>query len=156
MAETTAAGAKLYIGPANSTAASQSDFEALSYSEVGTVVDIPEFGDTFQSVTSDQLGNRRTIKLKGQKDAGNPTVMYDHDSADTGATDLVTAAASDSDYAFKVTLNDAGTGSPSSPTTFYFRAKVMGKPVTIGTANNVVRRTAPLGINSDIVEIAAV
>lgn len=156
MAETTAAGAKLYIGPANSTANTQNDYEGLSYVEVGKVIDIPEFGIEFQEVTSDQLGDRLTKVFKGQKRAGVPSIVYDHDASDSGQGDMSDAVDSDDDYAFKVTLDDAGSGSPSSPTTFYFRAKVMGDPITIGTANNMVRRRANLGINSAPVEVAAV
>jgi len=156
MAEKTAAGAKFYIGPANETAVTESEFKLLSYVEVGAVVDIPEFGISYQSVTSDQLGSRLTKMFKGQKSAGAPTIVYDHDADDAGQANIADALDSDSDYAFKITLDDAGTGSPSSPTTFYFRAKVMSSPITIGTANNMVRRSVQIGINSVPVEVPAV
>jgi len=155
MAETTAAGAKLYIGPENNSANNQSAYEALTFVEVGSVVDIPEFGINYQEVATDQLGDRLTKVFKGQKRAGTPVIVYDHDATDTGQNDMADAVASDADYAFKITLDDASSASGAEPTTFYFRAKVMGSPLTIGTANNMVRRKAMLGINSVPVEIAA-
>lgn len=156
MANTTGAGSKIYIGPANTSAATQTAFEALTYQEIGDVVNIGEFGITFESVTSDHLGDRFTKMFKGQKSGGSPTIVYDYDSADTGQSNAATALASDSDYAFKVELNDAGTGSPSSPSTFYFRAKVMGNRLAEIQPNNMVRRNLVLGINADPVEVEAV
>lgn len=156
MAEKTAAGAKFYIGPANDAADDEAAYKILNYVEVGHVVDIPEFGITYQSVTSDQLGARLTKMFKGQKSAGTPSIVYDHDASDAGQEDIINALASDGDYAFKITLDDAGSNSPSNPTTFYFRGKVMSAPITIGTANNMVRRSVQIGINSVPVEVAAV
>ncbi len=156
MAETTGAGAKIYIGPANAVANTQTAYEALSYQEIGKVVDIGGFGITFQPVNTDQLGDRLTKMFKGQKSAGNPTVVYDYDAADTGQTAVATSLDSDSDYAFKITLDDAGSGSPSSPTTFFFRAKVMANPLAGVQPNNMVRRNMQLGINSVPVEVEAV
>src|SRR5690606_37318993 len=106
MGNTTGAGAKIYIGPANSVANTQTAFEALSYVEIGDVVDIGGFGITYASVTSDQLGDRFTKMFKGQKSGGTPTIVYDYNAADTGQTNVVTALNSDSDYAIKITFDD--------------------------------------------------
>lgn len=156
MAVDTAAGTKFYVGPVNSSANGQSAYEALSYVEVGEVESISEFGDSFNEVTFTALSDRRVRKFKGSKNAGNITVAIGHDSADTGQTNLDTALGSDSDYAFKIELDDAGTGSPSSPTTFFFRGKVMSVRTNPGDAENIVRLTAEIAINSDIVKIDAV
>jgi hypothetical protein len=156
MAVDTAAGSKFYIGPQDSTADNQSAYEALSYVQVGEVENLGEFGDQFNEVTFTALGDRRVRKIKGSKNAGNLQVTIGHDSADSGQSDLEAALASDEDYAFKVELDDAGTGSPSSPTTYYFRGKVMSTAVTPGDAESIVKINAVIGINSDLVTIAAV
>ncbi len=152
MTETTAAGAKFSIGPANSVANDATAYAALTYVEVGNIVDIEGAGDTFDPVTTDQLGDRRTKTLKGQKKGGTPRVVYDFDDSDTGQTNLKAAAASDSQYAIKIELDNSG---GTNGSTFYARVLVMGAPITIGTANNMVRRAVQLAINSDTVEVAA-
>lgn len=152
----TAAGSKFYIGPVNTTAANAAAYAALTYTEVGEVESIGEFGDQSNSVTFTALGDRRVKKFKGSRDAGTITVVIGHDSSDTGQTDLNAAEATDNDYAIKIELDDAGTGSPSNNTTFYFRAKVMGVRTNPGDAENVVRITAEIAINSAIVKVNAV
>jgi len=152
----TAAGSNFYIGPANEVAATQSAYEALSYVEVGEVTNISEFGDEANIVSHTALSDRRVRKFKGSYDAGVITLDIGHDSADTGQVNLDTALASDSDYAFKVTADDAGTGSPSSPSTYYFRGKVTSVRTTIGNAENIVMLRATIAINSPIIEVAAV
>ena len=156
MAVETAAGSKFYIGPQNSSASAQGDYEGLTYVQVGEVESIGEFGDSFNEVNFISLSNRRVKKFKSSKNAGNIQIVIGHDSADSGQDNLNTALASDEDYAFKVELDDAGTGSPSSPTTFYFRGKVMAAPVTPGEADNIVRIAATIGINTDVLEVDAV
>lgn len=156
MAVDTAAGSKISIGPANSTAASQTDYEALPFTEVGEVENIGEFGDTFNEVNFTALADRRVRKFKGSRNAGNIQLTIGHDSANTGQTDLNAALESDSDFAFRVELDDAGSGTGAAPTTFFFRAKVMAAPITVGDTESIVRINATLGINSDILKIDAV
>ena len=156
MAVQTAAGSKLFIGPANSTATTQNDFEALVYVEVGEIEELGEFGDTVNEINFTPLGNRRVGKFKGSFNAGTINLTVGRDPADPGQADLRDALASDSDYAFMVTLNDASEGSPSNPTTIYYRGKVMSYTTNIGNVENIVRSTVAIGINSAIVEVAAV
>lgn len=148
----TAAGATIYIGPANTTAVSQSDFEALSYVTIGEVENGGDFGDAYNEVTFTDLSSRRVRKLKGSKNAGNMSLTIGQDTTDSGQTDLSAALDSDSDYAFKVVLDDGAV----SGTTYYFRGKVMSTRTSIGDAENVVRLNAEIGINSAIVKIDAV
>lgn len=152
----TAAGSKIYIGPANETADSEGDFSGLPYTLIGEVEDLGTVGDTAGNTTFTSVGDRRVRKLKTTYDAGTMSITVGHDSADAGQDALLAAFTSDSDYAFKVTLSDGSEGSPSAPTTLYFRAKVMSKPYNIGNVENVVRRTFDLAINSEVIEVAAV
>lgn len=156
MAVQTAAGSKLFIGPANETADDAGAYSILAYVEVGEIEELGEFGDTVNEINFTPLGNRRVGKFKGSFNAGTINLTVGRDPADPGQDDLRDALASDSDYAFMVTLNDAGIGSPSSPTTMYFRGKVMSYTTNIGNAENIVRSTVAIGINSAIVEVAAV
>lgn len=156
MATTTNRGAKVYVGPANNAAKTSGEYAALTWTLVGEVTDIPQFGDNANLVTSEPLAEGRVRKQKGTRNAGSMTLQYDLDPADTGQADLDAAAQADDFHAFRIELDDAGDGSPNSPTTFYFHAFVMGAPVTIGTANNFVRKQATLEIDSDVLQVDAV
>jgi hypothetical protein len=150
------AGTKWFIGPPNSTAATQNDFEALVYSEVGEVEEVPQFGDVATVIRASVLNDARVKKAVGTKDGQEMTIPYLFDPADTGQADLRDAGVSDTEYAFKVELDDAGSGSPSNPTTFYWRGKLYGEPVVIGTADNFVRMQAMVTNTTTALYVAAV
>lgn len=156
MAVQTAAGAKIHIGPvAASTVDTAQEFQSLAYVEVEEVESIAVFGDTTSEITFTALGDRRVRKFKGSFNAGTIAVVMGRDAGASGQAAFIAALASDADYAFKVELNDASPGSPSGPTTFFFRGKVMSYETDINNAENVVRANASVAINSAIVEVAA-
>lgn len=157
MAINTAAGSKLYIGT-TTAADTQQEYEADTYTQVGTIEDLGEFGDAYNAVTFESLSDARTQKYKGTADAGDINLVVGFDGSDSGQQALKTALddTGASDYNFKVTLNDAGSGSPSSPTTFFFSGKVMSRRIQAGTVNNVVRANVTIGISTSIIEVAAV
>lgn len=153
----TAAGSKLFIGPvAASTVDTANEFAALSFTEVGEIESLGEFGDQAGIVTFTALGDRRVRKFKGSFDAGTITLSLGRDAADSGQSALIAAQASDFDYAFKVELNDEGSNSPQRNTVFYFRGKVVSYSTNIGNANSVVGASAQIAINSPIIEVAAI
>lgn len=149
----TASGAKLYIGT-TADAQNLSQFLTDTYVEVGEVEDLGEFGDESEEVTFASLSDGRLRKLKGIRNAGTIAVVCGADASDVGQDAMIGAEASNLDYNFKIVLNDQvtinGAGSEH-----YFRAKVMSKRLGVGTANNVVRRTFNVGINSEIIEVPA-
>ena len=152
MAVDTMAGAKISVGPANSVANDQAAYEALAYTLIGEVESISEFGDASREVTFTSLSDRRVRKFKGSRDAGTVQITMGNDESDSGQSDLVTAEASDDEYAFKVEgPDDSGT----TPTIYYFRAKVMSARKVPGDVEAIFRTRSDLGINSAIVEVAA-
>lgn len=153
MTVNTAAGTRVFIGTVGQ-AVTQGEFEADSYIEVGEVEDLGEFGDTAEEVNFTALANRRVRKFKGSFNAGTMTVVAGSDPADTGQAALLAAFATDFDYNFKVQLNDEVTEG-GTPTTLYFRGKVMDKRRNVGQVNNIVRQNFAVGINSEILEVAA-
>lgn len=153
----TAAGSKIFIGPvAGASVDTQGEYEALSYTEIGEVENLGDFGDQANDVPFTTLGDRRTRHFKGSFDAGTVELTVGFDGADAGQAAVKAALASDSDFAFKVTLADDSDGSPAAPTTFYWRGKLMGRRIQVGNAENVVRAALTIGINSALVEVAAV
>lgn len=153
MTVNTAALSTLAIGT-TTQANNQTDYEADSYTNVGEVEDLGEFGDTAEEVTFTALADRRVRKFKGSFDAGTLTVTCGNDSGDAGQDAMLAAFASDDDYNFRVQLNDTPVGG-STPTTLYFSGKVMSKPKNVGNVSNVVRQMFTVGINSEILEVPA-
>lgn len=153
----TAAGCRFYIGTKTS-AATLEDYQADTFTEVGEIEDLGEFGDTFSSVTFTSLKDGRVRKYKGTADAGDLTLVVGLDNGDAGQAKVALAHKdrSKGDYNIKITLNDgdsSATPTPIAPTTFYMRGKVMNNTVAPGSADNVVRRNITIGINSDILEV---
>jgi hypothetical protein len=159
MAFNTAFGSTLAISTTTTTSATdtQAEFEALAYTAIGEIESVGDLGDTFQAVTFTALGDGRVRKLKGTADAGDLTVTVAFDSTDTGQDAMRTALASQSNqYAFRLQVADGSSGSPSAPSTQFFLGRVMSGSINVGDANNVVRQTFTIGIDSPIILVDAV
>ena len=146
----TASGSKLYIGPAITSATDTlAEFRSItSWVEIGLIENLGEVGDEAALVTGAAIGDARVRKAKGARDGGNMTVVCFHDPEDAGQIAAIAAAddASNSNYAFKLTLNDPPVGQIG--TIEYFRALVMGERLNVGTNDNIMRRTFNLAVNS--------
>lgn len=146
-----AGGSRLFLGT-TVAATSIPEFEADTYTEVGEVEDLGEFGDESAEITFTSLKDARVRKLKGPKNAGTIAVVCGDDPLDTGQDAMIAAEASSLDFNFRVELNDPVTLS-GTPSVSYFRGKVMSKRLNVGNVSNVVRRTFNVGINSQIYEV---
>jgi len=154
MSVNTASGVQFFIGT-TLVAENLSQFFNDTYTEVGEVEDLGEFGDESEEVTFASLANARLQKLKGVRDAGTIPLICGQDDADPGQDALITAEADNTlDFNFKVILNDKLTVS-GTPSEHYFSGKVMSKRTGVGTVNNVVRRTFNIGINSEVLDVDA-
>lgn len=157
MSVNTAAGSKLYIGPVvAATVDTQGEFEALSYTEVGEIESIGDFGDQFNDVTALTLNDSRMRHFKGSVDGGQLQLTILFDDGDAGQQALKSALAVKSDYAIKLTLANESAGSPANPTTIYFRGQIQSRRLQVGNADNIVRAVVNIGVNSAQVEVAAV
>lgn len=144
-------GSSIFIGTTTS-AENLSQFLTDSYTEIGEVEDLGEFGDESEIITFASLADNRNRKLKGIRDAGTLTLVVGDDPSDTGQDALITAEADTLAYNFKVVLNDAVTVS-GTPSEHYFRAFVTSKRQGVGSANNVVRRTFNLAVDTAIISV---
>ncbi len=152
----TTAGSKIYIGPAmafTGTDLVAGDFTSTVWTEIKGHTDLGSSGDTAETITSNQIGINRTRKAKGTRNAGAKTLIMDFDPADAGQIALLAAEKTNDSYAFKITLDDAPSG--GTPSERYFIAFVMGFEEQMGEANNVVKISATLEIDSNIVRVAA-
>jgi hypothetical protein len=167
MAISTSARNKLFIGstatPDFRTLSSaavitlyEADFAASGAVEIGEIEEIGGFGDEFNPVNFTALGDARVRKLKGSADAGTLALTVAFDSGDAGQQALTLAKqdTSQADYNFMVMLNDAET-STGTPSVFYFSGKVMSRRIEITQADNIVRASVAIGINTPVFEVAA-
>lgn len=147
----TASGTKIYIGPAaGSETNTLAEFSALTgYVEIGLVESLGEFGDEASSVPFSSLGDGRVRKSKGVRNAGTLALVCGRDPADPGQDALIAAEATKNKYAFKIVYADrlTPTGDDSVE---YFRALVLNKRSNVGNADNIVRRSFSLDIDSEI------
>lgn len=149
-------GSKVFIGgvkESKSTPFVVGDFAGESWVEIGWLESIGAFGDEASEITFDAIGEGRTQKLKGVRNAGNMELVAGIDTDDNGQAAVRAAEGQIHDYAFRVDFNDAPEG--GQPSKRYFIAKVMTAREALDTANNVVRLNATLGINSNVVRVAA-
>ena len=148
----TSAGTKLYVSAGAPATYDQSGFEAVSWTEVGEITDISEFGRVYSSVTHNPIGDRQTVKRKGSYDDGNITLQLARVPADTGQVILVAAVDSDDSHSFKVVLNDFAT---TSATTMYFSAQVLSYTTNIGNVNKITTAACAVNIDNSVVEVVA-
>lgn len=144
------AGSRLWIGTSESVASPD------DYLEIGEITDFGSFGREYQEIVSQAVNRRGDYKFKGTYNDGQVTLKVNRDPADVGQAAAITARDSDSDYNFKITLNDAAYGGLTNNTQITFVGKVMSYNLEMGGPNNVVGATIKISIKSGtIVEVAA-
>jgi len=150
-------GARLYIGgvisPKNSDFVS-GDFSGQSWVEVNWLENLGQFGDQSSNIKFDAIKDKRTHKLKGNRDAGDMAIICGIDYSDLGQIALRAAEETPYNYAFKVEFNDMPSGGTTNSLR-YFLALVMDSREQLDTANNVMKLTATLGVNSNVVKVYA-
>ena len=118
-------------------------FAALTYTPVGEVVDVPEFGKSAQLVMHNPIGGTSVQKLKGSFNQGSTTIVMARDDDDAGQVICLAGLAAATAYSIKITYADA--------TVDYFTALVMSYNSQGGTRDSIVNRVMQLEINSDVV-----
>ena len=143
----TSAGTKLHISASAPATYNSTGFAALTWTEIGEVSEMGEFGRQYNLVTFNTLGDRRTVKRKGSYNDGTIACQMARVPDDAGQTILVTAVNSDASYSIKVTLQDG--------TVFYTTAQIMSYTTNIGNVDQITSATVNLEIDNDIIEVPA-
>lgn len=141
----TSAGTTLSITAAAPATYDGTGFAALTWTEIGEVSDMGEFGRQYNLVTFNRLGDRRTVKRKGSFNDGTIACQMARVPTDAGQAILVAAVDSDSSYSVRVVLQDG--------TVFYTTAQVMSYTTNIGSVDQITSATVNLEIDNDIIEI---
>lgn len=139
----TAAGTKFYIGAALPTTYNKAGFEAVDWTEVGEITEIPEFGKKFNVVTHNPLGTRKTAKRKGSYNNGSIDIPYAYDADDdAGQVELIDAVDSDDSKPFWVEM---GNGKSA-----YFTGQVTSAPITVGSVDSIIMGKSNIEIDDDV------
>lgn len=141
----TSAGTTLSISAAAPATYDSIGFSALTWTEIGEVSDMGEFGRQYNLVTFNTLGDRRTVKRKGSYNDGTIACQMARVPTDAGQAILVTAVDSDSSYSIKVVLQNG--------TIFYTTAQIMSYTTNVGNVDQITSATVNLEIDNNIIEV---
>lgn len=148
-------GSKVYIGGVRIVATdTAAEYAALTWVPIEQVQNIGEFGDEAAAITFDDVGDGRTKKLKGNRNAGTIALACGWDPLATGQIAVRAAEKTSFDYAFKIEANDK-LDSNDTNSIFYFHAKVASARRVQGGANDVVMMNANLDVTTEILEVPA-
>lgn len=143
----TSAGTKLFISASVAATYNSTGFAALTWTEIGEVSEMGEFGRQYNLVTFNTLGDRRTVKRKGSYNDGTIACQMARVPDDAGQTILTTAVNDDASYSIKIVLQDG--------TVFYTTAQIMSYTTNIGNVDQITSATVNLEIDNDIIEVQA-
>lgn len=140
MSVKTSAGTTLKISASTPATFDSAGYAALSYTTVGEITNVGEFGRVYNLVTHNPVASRGTVKKKGSFNDGQLALMLGLDTDDAGQILMKAAALSDSDYSFLVTDQKGDK--------YYFQAQVMGWKVNIGTVDQISSAAANLEVTT--------
>lgn len=155
MAATGTLGSRVYVSSATvaATIDTVEEYTALSWIEIGLIESVGEFGRVFDLATFQAIKEGRMYKLKAGFNDGALQLVVGEDLGDAGQVALkgFAEASNQNNYGFRVELNDAPTAG-GGPTTYFFRGLPMSFRTTMGAVNNVIKATANVEVNSDILQ----
>lgn len=147
-----AAGSTFHIGPQNSTAEDEADYEGLTYVKVTGAGGLGEFGPNAALITWEGLDDDYVTKAKGIRNAGAVQLQVAWNPLDPGQKAMIAAEGTKFLYAFKTTAADAADANdPDS--IWYFKALVMTAVVARTGPNNVMTLTCNCEISGPILPI---
>ena len=148
MTVATSAGTVLKISAGTPGTFNVAGYEALTWTTVGEVTDLGEFGREYALVTHNPVGSRGTRKYKGSFNQGTMTLQVGLDTDDAGQVIAKAASLSDNDYSFKVTTQNGDK--------YYFQAKVMSWKVAIGSVDSITTATCVLELTTNSAGVGVV
>lgn len=126
----------------------EAGYEALTYTNIGEVVNIGEIGPSAAVVNHDAIDKGYTQKFKGQINYGSMPLQLGRDIDDAGQIILKAGA----DGAAKYTVHTWKVTHPVGLVQ-YFRGMVFGYTTNIGGSNTVVGANATVELNSPVLDV---
>lgn len=148
MSKQTSTGVVLSVVADTPATNDQVGYEALTFTEVGQLIDLPEYGPTTQVVESNPLKTGITEKYAGFTNQGSVSLGLEWDPQDAGQTilsDAINPGGAFVPHSFKIAYNDG--------TVEYFQGGIFSYTRAPGSANSMVGSTAQVEINSAITRV---
>lgn len=136
----TSAGTTLKISASAPASFNVAGYSALTFTAVGEITDLGEFGREFTLVTHNPVGSRGTQKFKGSFNEGTMNLSLGLDTDDAGQVLMKAASLSDGPYSFEVTTQNGDT--------YYFQAMVMSFKVGVGSVDSITTATCTLELTT--------
>jgi hypothetical protein len=115
-------------------------YSALTFTTVGEITDLGEFGREYVLVTHNPVGTRGTQKFKGSFNEGTMNLTLGLDTDDAGQILMKAAALADTPYSFEVTTQNGDK--------YYFQAMVMSFKVSVGSVDSITTATCTLELTT--------
>lgn len=141
MAVRSSAGTTIHLSAGTPATFNAAGYGALTFTAIGEVTDLGEFGREYNLITHNPIGSRGTVKLKGSFNEGSITMQLGLDTDDAGQILAKTASQADADYSFKITTQNGDD--------YFFQAKVMSFKVNVGSVDSVTSATIMLELTTN-------
>jgi hypothetical protein len=142
-------GSRLYVGTTATNPVGD------SYTEIGQVEQVPPFGPKYAEVKFTAIADGIVQKFPGELDYGSVDLTLGRSTADAGQDAVIAILGSNLANNFKITLHDQSSVTGGTPTTYYFKARVLSYTTNLGTVNNVVKASVLLSITGTFSEVIA-
>ena len=140
MAVRTSAGTTLRVSATAPSTFNSTGYAALTFTAVGEITDLGEFGREYALVTHNPVGNRSTQKFKGSFNEGTINLSLGLDTDDAGQVLLKTASNADTPYSFEIVTQNGDK--------YYFQAMVMSFKVGVGSVDSITTATVTLELTT--------
>lgn len=150
MTAQTSQGVVLAISKSTPATTDAAGFAALTYTTVGELTDIPEYGAETTVVTHDPLASGTTQKYKGQTNNGSSALSGALDADDAGQAIMISGAEGANKlltHSVKITLPDGAI--------HYYFGKIFSFKTSVGSANAIISFSSTFEIDSVVVRVAA-
>jgi hypothetical protein len=141
----TSAGTTFALSAEAPATFNETGYSALTYTEVGEITNIPEYGGSYELVSHEPLGDRSVVKRKGSINHGSITLQIGKDISDAGQELLKTAYGGDEVYSFKITLQDG--------TVQYTTGQVFSYTTNVGSSNQITGIGCQVEFDTEIIEV---
>lgn len=148
MAIQSTAGAVLSISAGTPATFDVAGYAALSYTAIGEITNLGEFGREYAEIIHSPIGTRSKRKLKGSYDEGALDLQLAGDTDDAGQILLKTASNSDSDYAYRLVMQNGDK--------YYFQAKAMSFKRRPGGVDDIFGTMVRVSISSSSTGVGVV
>lgn len=148
MAKMTSTGVKLGVVSGLPASVDSTGFAALSFVDVGELVDLPAYGPTVSVIESNPLATGITEKYPGFTNFGSLALGLELDIEDAGQTLLeagMQIGGVIKPHSFKVEYADG--------TIEYFHGGIFSYTRAAGSANSMVGSTVNVEINSEVIRV---